>query len=55
MTDWTIIIEKAILVVSIFGISLVVAMYSTYGERKIVEKCFLKKSLSQIRVLSGSL
>ena len=35
MTDWTIIIEKAILVVSIFGISLVVAMYSTYGERKI--------------------
>lgn len=33
--DWTLIIEKSILAVIIFGITLVIAMYSTYGERKI--------------------
>lgn len=33
--DFTIILEKSILVVAIFAISLVVAMYSTYAERKV--------------------
>jgi len=33
--DWTIIFDKLILVVIIFVISLAIAAYSTYGERKI--------------------
>lgn len=35
MVEWTIILEKIILVVCLFSISLIVAMYSTYGERKV--------------------
>jgi NADH-quinone oxidoreductase subunit H len=35
MIDWWLILDKAILVVIIFAISLGVAAYSTYGERKI--------------------
>ncbi|HZH96682.1 MAG TPA: NADH-quinone oxidoreductase subunit H, partial [Flavisolibacter sp.] len=33
--DWWIVLEKFILIASIVTISLVVAMYSTYAERKI--------------------
>jgi len=33
--DWWLILDKTILVVSIFGISLAIAAYSTYGERKV--------------------
>ena len=33
--DWTIILDKTILIVIIFVISLAIAAYSTYGERKI--------------------
>lgn len=33
--NWDFLLYKAILVVVIFGITLVIAMYSTYGERKI--------------------
>ena len=35
MTDWWLILDKAILVVVIFIISLAIAAYSTYGERKV--------------------
>ncbi len=35
MMDWSIIIEKSILVVVLFGVSLAIAAYSTYAERKI--------------------
>ena len=33
--DWSILIEKSILVVVLFGVSLAIAAYSTYAERKI--------------------
>ena len=33
--DWSILIEKSILVVILFAISLAIAAYSTYAERKI--------------------
>ncbi|HQW12589.1 MAG TPA: NADH-quinone oxidoreductase subunit NuoH [Saprospiraceae bacterium] len=33
--DWSLILEKSILAVVVFSITLVIAMYSTYGERKI--------------------
>ncbi|MGZ5242937.1 MAG: NADH-quinone oxidoreductase subunit H, partial [Bacteroidia bacterium] len=33
--DLTILLEKTILVVIIFGITLLIAMYSTYAERKV--------------------
>lgn len=33
--DWTFIIEKLLLISAILGVSLVVAMYSTWGERKV--------------------
>jgi NADH-quinone oxidoreductase subunit H len=35
MMDWSIIIEKSILVLILFGVSLAIAAYSTYAERKI--------------------
>ena len=35
MMDWSILIEKSILVVILFAISLAIAAYSTYAERKI--------------------
>ena len=33
--DWTFVLEKIILIISIVSISLVVAMYETYAERKV--------------------
>lgn len=33
--DWTILIEKSILILIIFAVSLAIAAYSTYGERKV--------------------
>src|ERR671912_1722309 len=33
--DWAFIVEKLILIVSIVSISLVIAMYETYAERKV--------------------
>ena len=35
MFDWGLIIEKSVLILIVFTITLVIAMYSTYGERKI--------------------
>ena len=35
LIDWAMFIEKLVLIVSVVMISLVVAMYTTYGERKI--------------------
>jgi NADH-quinone oxidoreductase subunit H len=35
MIDWWLILDKVILVVIIFTISLAIAAYSTYGERKV--------------------
>lgn len=35
MMDWWLILDKTILVVVIFIISLAIAAYSTYGERKV--------------------
>jgi NADH-quinone oxidoreductase subunit H len=33
--DWAFLLEKAILISGIIGVSLLIAMYSTYAERKI--------------------
>jgi len=33
--DWAFILEKLILIISIVSISLVIAMYETYAERKV--------------------
>ena len=35
MIDWWLILDKVILIVVIFVVSLAIAAYSTYGERKI--------------------
>jgi NADH-quinone oxidoreductase subunit H len=45
--DITFVIEKFILVAIIFGISLVIAMYSTYAERKVA--AFLQDRLGPDR------
>lgn len=33
--DWSLLLEKSVLALVVFGITLFIAMYSTYGERKI--------------------
>jgi len=37
--DWFLIIEKAVLITFIIAVSLLVAMYETYAERKVAAGC----------------